>query len=91
MQELDVTWKRVLSVWWLSMWRGLVGGVILGGLFGGIVGVAAVAAGKPDSAAYWGEIFGIVVGVVWGFFVIKMALRKKYSEFRIVLVPHFSN
>jgi len=30
MHELELSWGRVLSVWWLIAWRGLVGSVLLG-------------------------------------------------------------
>jgi hypothetical protein len=40
MQELETTWPRVLAVWWLIIWRGLVGAFLLG-----------VALGRPSPSS----------------------------------------
>jgi len=31
---------------------------------------------------------GALSGIVWSTFVVRMALRKKYGDFRLALVPH---
>ena len=92
MQELEVTGKRILSVWWLLVWRGMLGGAVLGGIAGFIWGVIAGVLGvASDVIANTAGIGGGMVGLIWGFFVTGMALRKKYGEFRVVLVSHSSN
>jgi hypothetical protein len=38
MQELEVTFSRVVSVWWLCFWRATLGAGVLGAIAGGVVG-----------------------------------------------------
>ncbi len=86
MQELEVTWSRVLSVWWLIHWRALAGGLATGVALGTLLGLAAVFADLPSSTAVQLGI-SAVAGYAWTIIAMRMALRKKYREFRIVLLP----
>ena len=92
--ELEPTWERVLSIWWLLFWRwGLVGfsmSFVVGFIWGLVVRVMAI---SPDYAFYGGAVIGFVVAVIWGVVATRMALRKAYSRrgFRLALVPHPSN
>jgi hypothetical protein len=93
MQELDVTWGRAFRVWWLLLWRWAVGGMVLsfvaGFVFGVIYGVLARVFGWPSGgASIGGAVLGLIVGGLWAILVVRMALNKKYAEFRIVLVPN---
>jgi F420-0:gamma-glutamyl ligase-like protein len=87
MQELEITRQRVLSVWWCAWGRGMVGAILGGGVLGFLIGFfnALLKLGLPDALP---GIVGAILGIVWSFVVIRMALRKQYKEFRIVLVPH---
>ena len=87
MQELEITWTRVLSVWWLYVWRGILGGMAIGFVAGAIVGVLASAMGHPEKGASLGGIVGFIIGIPWALVVLRMALVKKYKSFRIALVP----
>lgn len=103
MQELEITWPRVLSVWWLVAWRTWLGALILGIVVGGglgalaamvvgLVGSPGAAPGELEAtAAYVGDTVGAVsatlAGLVWGLCVVRMALRKRYRDFRLALVP----
>ena len=40
MQELKITWERVARVWWLLVWRGLLGGWILAVVLAFLIGEA---------------------------------------------------
>ena len=73
------TLQRCLSVLWLVMWRGALGGFVLGGVAGF---VSALLTGGPGLSG----LAGGAAGLVWSFFVIRMALRKEYRDFRIVFV-----
>ena len=92
--ELEPTWGRVLSVWWLLTWRwGLVGflfSFILGFVWGFLGRVIAV---SPDALFYGGGIIGVVTTIIWGMIAIRMALRKSYSRqgFRLALISSPSN
>jgi hypothetical protein len=86
-QELDVTWRRVASVWWLVFWRGAVGGLLLGAVAGFIVGMVVALAGHPELGRTAGGWAGRLISIPWVAVALKMALEKRYREFRIVLVP----
>ncbi len=103
MQELEVTWNRVLSVAWLILWRWIFGIWFLMILIG-FVGVAILKTMEllgmtvPFESANIGQVVGPPVGMmspllglILLLFVVRTALRKKYGEFQIVLVPNSSN
>ena len=88
MQELNPTWGRVMSVWWLLAWRTMVGAVLLGALTGGVFSVFAALADWPaDKIQSVSAVLGGVIGALWGIVVVRMALKKQYGDFRIALVP----
>ena len=88
MQELDVTWQRVLSVWWLVVWRAALGGAIFGALVGFIIGfIGAIIGVSTQMITLSSAIVGAIANLAWSLFVVRMALRKKYGEFRLGLVP----
>jgi hypothetical protein len=88
MQELEPTWGRVMSVWWLLAWRTMVGAFLLGAIAGGVFGFFAALANWPaETIQSGGTVLGGFIGALWGIVVVGMALKKKYSNFRIALVP----
>src|SRR5215469_337191 len=76
MQELDLTWHRTMRMWWFFVWRGFVGGVII-----------CAIAGFPQFSPLVAKVVGYPAGVVWSLFVLRMMVRKKYSDFSLALVP----
>ena len=88
MQELEPTWPRAISVWWLIVWRGVLGAAIIGGVLGFIIGLVGEIIGVSATAITAASGFvGLVVGIVWMVYVVQMALRKHYRDFRLALVP----
>src|SRR5262245_3455450 len=88
MQELEVTWGRVISVWWLFAWRGLLGSVVIGAAVGFVIGLAGFAAGISLQAVNnISTVAGAAVGLLWAIVVVRMALKKSYREFRVALIP----
>ena len=94
--ELDPTWGQVVSVWWLIIWRTIVGVVvlafILGAVIGAVVGIIGLVMGTADVAIGMagmvvGVPAGLLVWLIWGVVVVRMALRKRYRNFRITLLP----
>ena len=98
MTHVEPDLKRVWGVWWLLAWRGFVGFSLLGFFIAFIVGgyglesIANLLGLHHDTVVMVGRagglVIGIVVAVAWGLAVTKMALRKKYRGFQIVLVPN---
>jgi hypothetical protein len=87
MQELEITWERTARLWWLLAWRGLLGGWILAvalafliGEIGAWLGIDFSVAAAIATALSW------LAGLAWALFVVKMAMQKKYKDFRIALV-----
>jgi hypothetical protein len=87
MQELELTAQRLLSVWWLLLWRGSLGGFVVGGIAGILAGFAIVLAGHPELASVSGGYAGLAVAPFGGLLVAHMSLKKKYKDFRIALMP----
>lgn len=87
MAQSDVTWGQAIRIYWLVLWRSLVGGLVFGVVSGLIIGLFGAFAGisKPLTLSA-SSLLGVFVGVVWSTNVIRMALRKTYSNFRIVIV-----
>lgn len=95
MQELEITWRRVIAIAWLIMWRGAIGGAVIGAVIGFIIGaiigfVGAMMKVPPDQSKSLVTILAGTAGLVWGLawycIVVRMALRKKFSGFRVALV-----
>jgi hypothetical protein len=88
MNELEVTWTRALCVWWLIVWRSVLGGMLIGGGIGFLIGIIGAFAGVDrETIVQVASILGTALGVVWNLLVTRMALRKKYRGFRIALLP----
>jgi len=87
MQELEVTWGRVASVWWLLAWRGVLGGLLIGAAVGFVIGLVGFFAGLSlEAINLLSTVAGAAVGLLWALVVVRMALKKQYGEFRLVLV-----
>jgi hypothetical protein len=92
MQELAVTWQLVVRIWWLIAWRGALGGFILGAVLGAVIGFIEGAIGLSGrTITISGTVAGWFAGLAWGLVVVRMALRKKYADFRLALVPNTPN
>ena len=88
MEELEPTWGCVIRVWWLLVWRTTVGAFVLGSVAGGVFGsIAALANWHADAIQLVGMVIGAAIGALWGIVVVGMALKKRYRNFRIALVP----
>lgn len=83
----DVTWERVLPIWWAFLWRtviySMVLGFVLGFIGGGIVGFL----GRPDLAASVGALLGWLGSIPISLVVMSIMLKKRYGSFSIRLLP----
>jgi fumarate reductase subunit D len=87
-QELEPTRQRAISVLWLLYSRGFIGAAIIGiavhliiGLIGGFAGV------NEQAVEFTSAIVGTLFGFAWVIVVLQMALRKRYRDFRLALIP----
>lgn len=96
MQELEITWRRVIAIAWLIIWRGAIGGALLGALIGFVIGfvigIVSAAMHVPQDQArsivlIVTSITGLLFGLTWSCLVVRRALRKQFSDFRLALVP----
>jgi hypothetical protein len=88
MQELEPTWKRTLSVWWLITWRGFVGFLLLGLAIAVLVdSLATLIGGRSETLSVLGAIGVWVLSIIWGLVVV-LALRKHYRHFRVALISN---
>jgi len=77
--ELEPTFERTISVWWLLIWRGTICGALMGGMLGVVIGAVWYALQlSPENMQMVAKIAGGLVGLAWGFVVLRMALRKNY-------------
>lgn len=81
MRELEVTWPRVGSFFWLWAWRGALGGGLISGISGAILRATSL-----QPLFVFAVLF--VLGMGWQLIVVRMALQKKYRHYRVVLVPN---
>ncbi|HEX5472453.1 MAG TPA: hypothetical protein VFW73_11230 [Lacipirellulaceae bacterium] len=97
MKELEITWERIVRIWWLIAWRTVLGSVVisfvLGGIAGAVFGFIAARSGVPrqsfvSTARFIGLLVGVLTWIVWGIVVVRMAFRKKYGDFRLALIAN---
>jgi len=88
--ELEITWSRVIRIWWSYLWRNLlciVIGMLLGMVFGFIVGFIMGAMGfSPRAIMFVTAPIGFVLGLGLSVVPMKLILGKDYGEFRLVLL-----
>lgn len=86
MQEVELTAQRLLSIWWLIVWRSAVGGALLGFVVGALAGIVVGVAGHAEMGKLAGAYAGLIVWPFWSLLIVHMALRKRYRDFRVVLL-----
>ena len=100
MQELEITWWRLVRIVWLIIWRATLGAVVVGFSGGGnagfVIGVIEGAMGASreeviSASKVAGSVAGALVGLTCTLVAVRMALRKRYSDFRLALLPHAKN
>lgn len=88
--EVEITWGRVIRVWWAYLWRNLVALVvaaIAGGIVGFILGFIMGAMGvAPKTIQYVTAPLGVIIGLAISIIPMKMILGKDFGQFRLVLV-----
>lgn len=87
MSEVEITWGRVVKVWWSLAWRGILFGSLAGAGAGFVVGfVGAMGGMSRESISLYSMLAGGAVGVAIALWVVKTVLGKRFSDFRLALV-----
>jgi hypothetical protein len=64
MQTLEITWGRVLSVWWLLAWRSILGAGLLGAIAGALIGFFGAMGGmKLEIIQAVSTLVGLLIGI----------------------------
>lgn len=90
--ELEITWGRVVKVWWSYLWRNLlaiIGAMLIGGILGGILGfiLGAMSVSVENIKLITAPIGGII-GLLISIIPMKMILGKNFGEFRLVMIKN---
>ncbi|MEO8301371.1 MAG: hypothetical protein ABI608_06240 [Rhizomicrobium sp.] len=94
MTDLEPTGVRLAKIWWFMMWRGLLGGLLIGyGTELTVISLFGVFFGGVEKQAVQ-QITNLTiplimtpVAIVWSGYALRMALGKKFADFRIALLP----
>ena len=87
MEEIQVTWKWTIKVWWSWFWRAVVWTFPTAFLFGFVAGIIIAAVGiDPSGMDVWFQLFGACIGFFFGIFTLKTVLTKKFSGYRLALI-----
>lgn len=84
MDELDA--RRLLAIWWASMWRYWLMSVALSlaiGLAGATLGSKL---GRADAAAPLGAVASFVASIPVSILALRTALTRRYRDFELRLV-----
>ena len=88
--ELEVTWRRVVRVWWAYFWRNLiaiVAAAVLGGILGAVIGAVMGALGMSITVIQsFSGLIGAALGIALSVVPMKLILGKDFGDFRLVLV-----
>ena len=87
MQELEPTWGRTISVWWLIAWRTFLVSAIRAAAGGASQGALEMWSASPAVAKWTPGVIISILEAIWFIIVVRMALSKHYKEFRIALLP----
>jgi hypothetical protein len=85
---LEPTLKRAALVYWALLWRAIllqvVAGFLIGSIEGGILTIAGIPAFNIRPMAL---TTGLILIVPVSIYAVQLALRKRYGEFTIRLLP----
>jgi ribose/xylose/arabinose/galactoside ABC-type transport system permease subunit len=74
--DKEMTFEKILPIWWSFIWRATVAGVLIGFFLGLIGGFIAAATGHPELAATSGALFGYLGSIPASIWALKAALDK---------------
>lgn len=83
METPDMTWERVLLVWWSFFWRFTLFSLIAGAALGLIGGLIVGMLGRPDLGRSVGTALGWLVSIPVSIWAIRKSLAKSYPGFAV--------
>jgi hypothetical protein len=86
MQRIEPGWERLISVCWILIWRGALGGALFGFVPGLVVNLMFGLASGIVLGACASKAAGLLVTLLWWTVAVRIALRKKCNDSRIALV-----
>jgi hypothetical protein len=79
-----ISWADVLKIWWLMTWRATIGSAATGMATGFFVAIIGLILGWPPlTRAIVILSISVIAGLVWRIVAVRMALEKRYSDFRL--------
>jgi hypothetical protein len=87
MKVVELTWPRVIKIWWSLVWKALLIGFLVAVILKFAVGFVGTAIGMDeDSIRLIAQAIVIIAtNIVW-IFVLRWVLKDQYSDFRIAMV-----
>jgi len=90
--ELEVTWKRLLRIWWAYLWRSLVtmlGAIVISAVVGFFIGLILQIFGINVAEAQLPlQILGGAIGLSMSIIPLQLVLEKDFGEFKLVLLSN---
>ncbi|MBC3766049.1 hypothetical protein [Neptunicella marina] len=89
MQEIEVSWKIALRIWWSISWRTAV--IILPTTFlvGAILGFGMALFSIPiEPNKIYLQLLGASISIVLSVWILKWVLGKSFNGYRIAIVKH---
>src|SRR5262245_20174003 len=86
LEYVDVTWARVLMIWWGWAWRAFPIAVALGFVLGFLGGLVVELVGHAELGRAIGGTLGGIAGFLVSLCTLRVVLRTRFSGFRIRLV-----
>lgn len=88
--ELNITWKRVMVIWWAFLWRGIIAFIafhliafMLGFIVGFMEGLFKI---ELKELYYVVNLLCYLTGIILTFYPISAIIGKDFGEFRLVLL-----
>jgi hypothetical protein len=82
----NLIWPHVVSTWWLLVWRGTLGYIVIGIILDFAGDYLEMATdGSPRQIGQVTSITAVALGIIWLIPVVFMALRKRYDDYQLVL------
>jgi len=79
----EMTWLRVLLVWWSFFWRFILFSLIAGAALGIVGGLIVGVLGRPDLGRNVGSILGWMASIPVSVWAIRKALTRAYPGFTV--------